>query len=337
MSRAFQTASPVKNHSSDAGRDKVMDVFHYGFFAMGTRFELVVPGIDAVEGQSLAETVEILIQTLEAKLSRFDEASNISGINRRAFHEPVPLDEELCEVFSLCSEYHEKTKGAFDIAMLPLIRFWKEAQQDEHFAEPSCEKINSVLDACGMRHLELDFNRQTVRFHHPLAAIDLGGFGKGFAVQKTLQYLRYEGIESAFISFGESSVCVIGNHPTGKPWPVGIDHLFEGGRSVQNFDLTDASLSTSGNAPVDNSSHEARHGHIISPFTGYPVGGYRLLSVVSESPIDAETLSTALLVTDCAERDKLISGWFKGKAVEIEFSFENGGNFEHIWKYGDEL
>ncbi len=313
-----------------------MDVFHHGFYGMGTRFELIIPGIDFVEEQSLSESVERLVLGLETKLSRFDSASAISEINRRAFHEPIPLDEELWEIFSLCSEYHQKTKGAFDIAILPLINLWKKALQGESYSEPPNEKITSVLEQCGMRHLELDFTGRTLRFHHPSVEIDFGGIGKGFAVQKTLDYLQREGIESAFISFGESSVSVVGDHPTGKPWPVGIEHFFDRGRSVHDFSMTDASLSTSGNALVKSSLNETPHGHVISPFTGYPIGGYRILSVVSESPIEAEALSTALLVTDLVDRDKLISSWFRGKALEIEFTLENRQHFENIWTYNYE-
>ena len=336
MSGNLNTRSPVKNRLPDNGGDKLKHVFHYGFYAMGTRFELILPGIDSVDGQSLAETVERRVLALEAKLSRFDPHSIISDINRRAFHEPVTLDEELWEVFCLCSEYHKKTGGAFDIAILPLIRLWKKALQDENYPEPPAEKITSVLQGCGMHHLELDSTRRTLRFHHPSVEIDLGAFGKGFAVWKTLRYLQYEGIEKAFISFGESSVSVLGGHPSGKPWPVGIKHLFDRGRSVHTFNLIDASLSTSGNTPVDSSDKETPHGHIISPFTGFPIGGHRILSVVSPSPLEAEVLSTALFITDSADRDKLISGWFKGKAVEFEFSIENHQHFEHIWEYGYE-
>ncbi len=250
MSGNFNTRSPVENRLSDSDGGKLKHVFHYGFYGMGTRFELVLPGVDSVDGQSLAESVESRVLALEAKLSRFDPDSIISNINRRAFHEAVPLNEELWEVFNLCDEYHKKTGGAFDIAILPIIQLWKNAFQDENYPEPPAEKITSVLQGCGMRHLELDSAGRTLRFHHPSVEVDLGGFGKGFAVWKTLRYLQYEGIEKAFISFGESSVCVIGSHPSGKPWPVCIEHLFDRGRSVHTFDLIDASLSTSGNALV---------------------------------------------------------------------------------------
>lgn len=312
----------------------VMEVFHYGFFSMGTRFEMVLPGTDTIECQALAESVEKRVLNLEAKLSRFDPQSAISEVNLGAFRQPVTLDIELWELFSLCHEFHYKTKGAFDIAFLPLIQFWKDFFNSEGSVEPPPEQIENLLGCCGMHHLELDPSKRTVRFHHPDVKVDLGGIGKGYALQKTLDFLKFQSVETAFISFGESSVSVIGRQPNGKPWPVGLDHLFQQGRPVHTFEMTDASLSTSGNSVNGSPGQADRFGHIINPLTGYPVSGNRILSVLSESPVEAEAFSTALLATESSRREEILDGWFGGKAIEFKFSIEDHSSPMYTWKFG---
>jgi thiamine biosynthesis lipoprotein len=99
------------------------------------------------------------------------------------------------------------------------------------------------------------------------------------------------GLMQAFINFGNSSVMALGSHPAGKPWLVGIDNPFSPGQILGTVELCDSSLSTSGNMP--------RHDrHIVNPHTGETFTGRRVVSVVAASDLDAEILSTALLLAD---------------------------------------
>ena len=170
-----------------------------------------------------------------------------------------------------------------------------------------------------MDRLHLDTAKRTVRLDTPEVKIDLGGFGKGYALGKVIPMLIEQGISRAFLSFGESSVSVIGGRSEEEAWNVGIEHLFREGESIHTFNLRDASLSTSGTGSAPQPKKEARHGHVISPFTGYPVAGCRTMSVVSESPVEAEILSTALLVLEPERRADILKDWFKGQAVEFLF------------------
>jgi thiamine biosynthesis lipoprotein ApbE len=85
---------------------------------------------------------------------------------------------------------------------------------------------------------------------------------------------------------------VIGAHPAGPFWPVGVADLFQPARSWHRFELRDAAMATSGN--------RATHAHIVNPRDGQLITGCRTLSVACRSAVDAEVLSTALLVTPAA-------------------------------------
>lgn len=124
--------------------------------------------------------------------------------------------------------------------------------------------------------------------------LDFGGFGKGYFLMKCNEILRDNGVNCAFVDFGCSSILGVGHHPYGDSWQVGIVNPFTH-ITMATVELCDKSLSTSGNTP-------SYDGHIRNPHTGEACTGNRLVSVVSENPLDAEALSTALMIADEQQR-----------------------------------
>ena len=118
--------------------------------------------------------------------------------------------------------------------------------------------------------------------------LDFGGFAKGYLLKELKSVLPQGGIKSAFVDFGGSSILAAGRHPYGDCWKVGVRDPFSGG-VVREIELKDQSMSTSGNSP-------GYSGHIINPATGMQVEGRKMVTVISEDPLEAEVLSTAAMV-----------------------------------------
>jgi thiamine biosynthesis lipoprotein len=312
-------------------------VFHHSIFAMNTRFSMVLVGVDGEQAEALGGDAERDLCACERLLSRFDAESPVSDLNRRAAEEDVEPPAELSRILALCGDYWRRTGGAFDITLWPLNRLWRE--QMGRGEEPAEAAIQQALEQTGFHRLHFDETAQTLRFERWGMSLDLGGFGKGYALERLAGTLRAAGVERAFLSFGESSVTVLGSHPHGPAWPVGVSSLFPPHEPVHTFALRDASLSTSGTAPF-NAVGGPRImkrilGQIIHPRSGRPIEGYRTLSVASPSGIEAEVLSTALLITPERERAGLLSGFPAVSAVEIVYD-SNAGQFAPRieWKYG---
>ena len=208
-----------------------MQVFHHTFRAMGTRLDLVLPGIDAGTGDEVGAAVASVVGHIERRLSRYDPDSIVSHLNAHAGEEPVALDDDVWEVLTACAAYHRRTGGAFDVTCFPLFTLWRE-RDAAACTPPTDEEIADALARCGMHRVELDPEARTVRFLHPELQLDLGAFGKGYALERVDGVFERYGIPSAFVSFGESSILARGMHPSGRTWPVGIEHLFDRGRSV---------------------------------------------------------------------------------------------------------
>lgn len=125
----------------------------------------------------------------------------------------------------------------------------------------------------------------------PGAWLDLGGIGKGAAVARMIRLLSARGVDAAIVSFGGSSIGVLGSPPSGKPWRI-VVRSPDGG-SAATLAMTAGCLSTSGN--YENTS--AHGNHVVDPGTGRPANsGLRSATVLTADPVRAEGLSTALLV-----------------------------------------
>lgn len=296
-----------------------MPVFHDSFFAMGTRLDLVIPETHPEEGRRCADEIRSEVNRLERKLSRFDSASSLSTLNKEAGVRSVTVDGEMEHILELCLSYSKATKGAFDITMSPLCTLWKERATRTHPSPPTSREIAAVKESTGMDKLEIDTKNRSVRFHHPDLAIDLGGFGKGYALERVSKILDGNGKTNAFVSFGDSAVLGCGRHPHGTHWEVGVKHMFDQTRSVQSFRLANQSLSTSGTTPNNIQPAASWYSHIINPMSGRAVVGFRTVSVVSPSTLDAEVLSTALTSIPEEERDGILHPFENLQAVEFVY------------------
>lgn len=276
----------------------VAPVFQHTFAAMNTRFTMVLPSVPADVGERLASEVEAFVGRQERLMSRFVEDGAVARINRYAGQAAVAAGDAW-DVLLACRGHWRRTGGAFDIAQ----------------GARTSGASSSAADN-GMQYVELDDAARTVRFASPGVKLDLGGVGKGIALDKVVLRLRARGVERAFLSFGESSIAVIGSHPAGDYWPVGVADPARDDTSLHSFRLRDGAMSTSGNRSDD--------GHTVDPRSGLRRDGRCLLSVACASAVDAEVLSTALLVTSCAERARILNNYPGAEGVEFVASADAG-------------
>lgn len=267
-------------------------VYHNSFYAMGTRFTLVLPDMDEDQAAQIFMLVRDEVRRMEGKLSRFMDKSEVAIVNRLAVKEAVPLSDEVFGVLQQCQYFTQCTRGAFDITLRPLMTYWNGRAAEQ--VEP--EKLSECMSHIGPEAIHLDKEHKTVRFSGPGVEIDLGGYGKGYALESVRVMLKRFGVRDAFVSFGESSVLTLGSHPAGDHWKVGINNYQKPGEALHTFALNEGSVSTSSNFYLDDSGTLINHRHVINPFSGYPVEECTAVSVSAPSAETAEALSTALLV-----------------------------------------
>lgn len=280
---------------------------------MATRFYVLLPGVDDSAGDELFQRIKGEVNRVESRLSRFIKESEITRINQNAFREEVTTDDEIFEILKACKYGWELTDGAFDITLRPLTEYWKNA---EDYSEQDFQKIK---ESVGMQHVELSEENQSIHFTNEMTELDFGGFGKGYALEKVKRMIESSSAKNAFISFGESSVLAMGEHPAGGSWKVGINNYKKPGNSIHEFDLANGSVSTSSNFFLNDDGELQNHRHVINPETGFILDDFTAVSVSAGSPVLAEMLSTACLILPEEKIHNLVKKYEDIEIMKVDY------------------
>lgn len=249
------------------------------FVAMGTRVELHVFGggfADALVAARCAidDADDALTIHRPSPTTAVNEA--LLAVRSAAIDDPV-----LIEALIAIQDVHTLTEGLFDPAA------------DRRFGRAGWGDV--VVDRAAARISALK----------PLA-LDFGGFGKGFALDRAGAVLREAGVASACLSAGESSIAVVGEHPLGGGWPFAIPHPTLEGAVLVELALIDEALSIS--TTVGAGTHAPERAAMIRPGDGAIVTAARCAVAVDCSGGRAEALSTALLVAEDDRARRLLDG-----------------------------
>ena len=288
-------------------------LYHNHFAAMGTRLDMIFHGYPVQTGHGLADIILQEIRRLELLMSRYRKDSPVWMINQLGFGKSLVLDDELFNILMVCKDFHERTGGLFDIALGAVVDLVRLGEYDPL-------RFKKLFDSSGMAKVILDPDSQTIHLRNELVKVDFGGFGKGYALEQIRKLLLSHGMLNAFISFGESSVLALGNHPHGAGWKAGVNHQMIKGNNLCSFDLHDESLSTSGihAGPGDPDPM----GQILHPLRGLINKQYHQISVKSSSATEAEIVSTALIAADESEQRTILAQFQPVKATGIIYDRE---------------
>jgi thiamine biosynthesis lipoprotein len=135
--------------------------------------------------------------------------------------------------------------------------------------------------------VELDAERRTIRFDEEGVEIDLGGIAKGYAVDRAVGILRSNGIRSALVSSGTSSIYALGSPPGARGWKITVRDPYDAHRPADVLHLQNYSLSTSGSYEKFFKIGGKNYCHIMNPHTGWPVQD--VLSTVVVGPTGTDT------------------------------------------------
>jgi len=263
--------------------------------AMATTFEVLLP-YGTPHALEMAEAALNEIDRLEDQLTVYRDHSEISELNRRAAHEPMPVEPRLFDLLSLAVRISAETAGAFDITAGALTKAWGFYRRAGRV--PTEEERAEALYRVGMRHVVLDAKARTLRYNRPGLEINLGSIGKGYALDRAAELLRTEwNTSAALFHGGHSSVYAMGTEPgDDRGWPVGIRHPWKQGERFGIVRLRNRALGTSA-ATFQHLEHRGRKlGHILDPRTGWPAEGMASATVIAPTAAEADALATAFFI-----------------------------------------
>ena len=262
--------------------------------AMGTTVEIYLYAPGSERAAELFEAAFEEIERVEAALSHYRPTSEISRINTAAARGSVITDPEVFGLIQQALDYSRRSGGAFDITVGPLVRAWGFFRDDGHY--PSPDELSAARAKVGWQKVAADSAARSIRFLTPGIELDLGGIGKGFALDHAARILQRHGVTAALLGVGQSSYLALGAPPDAEGWPVTVSCPSEPARALSTVRLRDRSLSTSGNDQKYFELDGQRYSHIIDPRTGQPTAGMMQVTVTALTATESDALSTALLV-----------------------------------------
>ena len=291
MKQDQEQKNPIENISS-----AIPGMKRFSYEAMATTFEIFIVHENEKYASQAANAAFAEIDRLEAQLSRFQESSEITRINHLPAGKILRLGLDTFECLKLSLQMYEQTNKAFDVTIGPLFNCWR--NKDVTARTPSQEELDQAKKHTGMNLFELDESMHAICLLTSPLQIDLGGIGKGYAVDKIGELLRDWSINVALISGGYSSVLALDAPPGTKGWPLTISNPENHREILARPFLHNRALGGSG---------IQKGGHIIDPRKGRPVEG-RLASWSSaRSATIADALSTAFMIMDLDEIEQYCS------------------------------
>ena len=257
---------------------------------MGTRIAVELWSPTEAQGEAAIDAVMAEMHRVDALMSHYKPESQLSQINAHAGAGPVRVDRELFDLIARSLDFSRLTDGAFDITYASVGYLY----DYRHRVRPDEAEIDSHLPAVDWRSLELDPANSTVRFRKPGMRIDLGGFAKGYAVDRSIELLQARGIEHASVSAG-GDTRILGDR-FGRPWIVGIRHPDDANRVILRMPLENVALSTSGAYERYFDETGVRSHHIIDPRTGHSASKVRSATIIGPTATQTDGLSKTAFV-----------------------------------------
>jgi thiamine biosynthesis lipoprotein len=253
------------------GADPAAGVHRFSHAAMATVFEVHCAHPDARYSGQAAQAAFDEVDRLERELSRFVGNSDVSRVNELAAGESTRVSPSTLECLGIATALFHLTGGAFDVSI-----------------------------GTGLDRLELDPDGFAVRAGTDGIRIDLGGIGKGYAVDRMAEVMQEWELPRALVHGGFSSVLALEAPPDREGWPLTLSAAGAGPQEVlARLSARQAAFSASGTQ---------KGAHIVDPRTGSPVQGRAVwvslprvgLDAGTESPdrsaSAAEGLSTAFMI-----------------------------------------
>lgn len=261
--------------------------------AMACEFTVVM-NPDRQSDISFASDALHLLEPLEEQMSVYRPSSELSCLNAAAAQQPVAVETQLFELLKQSLALSRATDGAFDPTSGPLVGLWRACRAGGRI--PTDDEIEQCLKIVGVDHVQSDDAGGFISFDTPGVELNLGGIGKGFALDRMADELRTQSVADFLLHGGYSSILATGDHNKTGGWPVGIGNPLFTDRRMGTVLLKNKAMSTSGSNIQYFRVKGKRYGHILDPRTGWPIENLLSVTVLADSAAEADALSTAFFV-----------------------------------------
>lgn len=269
--------------------------------AMNCVFGVTISGHDRDYARQAAGAVFNEIDRIEKFLSRFIFESDVGRINMLKPGQGVKVSPETMECLLTALWVYESSGGAFDITLGPVVECFR--GRGGKLLDPDKDHLRRASEMVGMDRLELDPDNLNVAVKDDGCSngvlVDLGGIGKGYALDRSAELFADWDVENVLIDAGGSTVLGLGfpgEEQSG--WKVGVGGDWGVRAGMESIVIKDRALSGSGT--------EIKGEHIIDPRLLKPGRTNTAAWSVCPSAAVADALSTAFMIMKIDEIEGFI-------------------------------
>lgn len=268
--------------------------------AMGTFVSMTLIHTSKDQAQEAMALSFEEIDRLTRLMSRFDQTTAISQLNREGSVKDLP--PEIIYVVGRALEYYHLTHGNFDISVKPVVDLFMEKFAGGNNNQPTEIELKQALKLIGSDKIEL--NNRNIHFLKPEMGITLDGIAKGYIVDKASKILAGHGVKNHLINAG-GDITTMGSRQDKKPWTVAIQDPGKRKEYPDIVRITNSAIATSGNYEIYFDREKMFH-HIVDPHTGLSPELSVSVSVLANTAMDADALSTSVFIMNPADGTRFI-------------------------------
>lgn len=273
--------------------------------------------------RNLQNEVDSIFKAFDLSASVYVKESIISRINHN--DTAVRADAVFETVFNKANEVSEKTGGAFDITVMPLVNAWGFGFKRKGNVTPAI--IDSLLPLIGYKKVKLEDGKLIKQ--DTAMMIDFNAIAQGYTSDLIGDFLESKGIKNYLVDVG-GEVLGVGTKPDGTLWKVGIEKPAKDSLSPREVqiavELKDNALATSGNYRKYYVEGGQKFSHTIDPVTGYPVQHSVLsVSVLADDCMTADAYATAFMVMGLEKTKEFLK---TNKGLEVYIVYDENGELK---------
>lgn len=278
---------------------------------MGTTYQLKYVSPNGLTVPAVLKVgIDSVLIEVNRQMSTYIPDSEISWFNRSESTEPITVGEEFYYVVNRALYWSQKSNGAFDITVFPLLYLWGFGPGDTGVPDqfPDSSTINRRMSHVGYEKIRTE--KSSIVKLDPYISIDLNAIAKGFGVDAVFDYLESQNVSDMMVEIG-GEVRVKGKNLQAKQWAIAIERPKLSAEREEGFDwvinLDNQAMATSGDYRNYFEIDGEIYSHEIDPRTGYPSqSGIASATVTAPTCTDADALATALMVMSITDGLELV-------------------------------
>lgn len=271
---------------------------------MGSNLDMVVYA-SSEEHATQAITASLKkLEDLSAPINNYHPSSEVSKLASLLVDERLTLSRPLSHVLMESKRWMELSRGRFDITNGRLIATWRAARKRKSL--PLEAELMEAKSMSGWDNVDFRVDgdgRPTVALRKAGIVLDVAGIATGYLLDRMMEVLVSEGIQSALIDAGGD--VLVSDPPPGRDgWSIDVAGISKKAPPLLRLSLRNCAVTTSGDLYQFVEIEGRRYSHLIDPTRGMPVEGRQSVTVIAKSAIDADAGATALAILGAdASRD----------------------------------